>query len=279
MGPTEREVLRWLTAPQTWAGAAPAAMLVFAHPGDETIGVGGRLDQLAGALLVCVTDGVPRYPQPVEPEASASRAGAVRARAAELDRVVELAGIPPDKVQRLGLVEGEAAWHMPTLVDQLVELIIAWRPEVILTHAYEGGHPDHDTTALATHCARALLTRERGPVPTLVEMAGYHSDGLGGRRSGCFLPDPACPIAQAPLSAAQQDRKRRLMLAYATRPVELPELSLAVERFRIAPAYDFQEPPHSGRLYYEHAGRGIAGWQWRGLARSTLEPLGLRGPI
>jgi hypothetical protein len=44
--------------------------------------------------------------------------------------------------------------------------------------------------------------------------------------------------------------------------------------FRPAPDYDFSQPPHSGKLYYEHFDWGMSGERWRLFAagaRRTLE--------
>jgi hypothetical protein len=49
------------------------------------------------------------------------------------------------------------------------------------------------------------------------------------------------------------------------------------EKFRIAPSYDFRQPPHAGRLFYENFDWGIrSGAQWRALARAALTEPGLQ---
>ena len=55
----------------------------------------------------------------------------------------------------------------------------------------------------------------------------------------------------------------------------LEQFDLSTERFRIAPAYDFREPPHPGDLHYETLGWGIAGKDWRHKAADALARLGL----
>ena len=53
--------------------------------------------------------------------------------------------------------------RLEDLVDRCAGLIGALRPAVVITHAYEGGHPDHDTLALAVRlaCRRQLDQGER----------------------------------------------------------------------------------------------------------------------
>jgi hypothetical protein len=69
------------------------------------------------------------------------------------------------------------------------------------------------------------------------------------------------------------------MECYPTQRHVLGSFPLDVERFRVAPAYDFLQPPHDGRLYYERFRWGVSGAQWSELARSALQPAGLEGPL
>jgi hypothetical protein len=70
-------------------------------------------------------------------------------------------------------------------------------------------------------------------------------------------------------------RKQRMIDCFATQRWLLEQFDLSVERFRIAPAYDFREPPHSGALHYETLGWGIAGQAWRRAASEALAALAL----
>jgi N-acetylglucosamine malate deacetylase 2 len=54
----------------------------------------------------------------------------------------------------------------------LRDLLEQHRPEVIVTHSYEGGHPDHDACAFAVHHALELTRAQ--PVPVIVEASFYH---------------------------------------------------------------------------------------------------------
>jgi hypothetical protein len=50
---------------------------------------------------------------------------------------------------------------------------------------------------------------------------------------------------------------------------------LNTESFRIAPHYDFSEPPQEGVLHYEKSGDELNGRRWRRLAEEALRALGL----
>jgi hypothetical protein len=62
---------------------------------------------------------------------------------------------------------------------------------------------------------------------------------------------------------------------FATQRWLLEQFDLAVERFRLAPAYDFLQPPHPGELHYETLGWGITGEDWRRETADALHRLGL----
>jgi LmbE family N-acetylglucosaminyl deacetylase len=74
----------------------------------------------------------------------------------------------------------------------LVEIFLEHQAEVVLSHPYEGGHPDHDATAFAVHAACRLMARRVGGSPRIVEFACYHA-GEGSLRTGEFLPGSEVP--------------------------------------------------------------------------------------
>ena len=123
--------------------------VVVAHPDDETIGCGAQLARFRDLLLVHVTDGAPR--------SRADAADYATMRAAELAAVLDLAGIPRERTVALGVVDQEAALAMAAIARRLAEIFADFRPEIVLTHAYEGGHPDHDATCFAVHAAVELI--------------------------------------------------------------------------------------------------------------------------
>ena len=53
----------------------------------------------------------------------------------------------------------------------------------------------------------------------------------------------------------------------------LPEHVPDVERFRLAPRYDFTQPPHAGDLHYEQFGWELTPQRWRSLAAAALKEL------
>jgi N-acetylglucosamine malate deacetylase 2 len=263
------EFLRWLI--DGW-GRAPRLMVIVAHPDDETVGAGARLDRLRDASFVFVTDGAPRNLSDARSAGFENRREYASARRHELNNVFELAGIGVGRYRCLNLVDQESAFHMAQCTAKILEQVGDTEPEAILTHPYEGGHPDHDTTTLSVHLACRVLHREYGWAPAIFEMSSYHNSSHG-MRTATFLPWENAPPMTALLSPQEQEFKRRLLACYVSQTRTLQAFSTEVECFRIAPDYDFTQAPHDGPLYYEHFNWGVTGERWRELARRCLQEL------
>jgi LmbE family N-acetylglucosaminyl deacetylase len=246
-------------------------LVVAAHPDDETVGAGGLLPRMRRATVVTVTDGSPRNPMDAERAGCSCREEYARLRRQELLSSLAVAGIPPERTRALNLVDQEASLEMAYLTMHLLDLLKQLRPTAILTHAYEGGHPDHDATAFAVHAACA---RVQAP-PVVFEFASYHaaSHHEPVLNVGQFLPDRE-EIDTLQLSADARDRKRRMIECFPSQMHMLQHWPLDVERYREAPVYDFTRPPHEGALYYEHFDWGVTGERWRLLAGEALRTLG-----
>jgi LmbE family N-acetylglucosaminyl deacetylase len=53
--------------------------------------------------------------------------------------------------ETLGIPDQAASLGLAGLARRLAVQLAASGAEVVVTHAYEGGHPDHDATAFAVH--------------------------------------------------------------------------------------------------------------------------------
>jgi N-acetylglucosamine malate deacetylase 2 len=243
---------------------AQAVALVVAHPDDEVIGAGARLPLMANVTVVHVTDGAPRSMHDARAAGYDTRHDYARARSREAEASLALAGIPPEHVLALGVAE---------LARRLARFFGDRAIHVVLTHAYEGGHPDHDATAFAVHHAAGLIADAGGTEPAVLEMAGYHA-GPQGLVTHCFVPD-GDPGQTAELDPAAQALKRQMLACHVSQSRTLAQFGVEVERYRLAPRYDFAAPPHPGRLWYEQFDWGMTGARWRGLAGEALAELGL----
>jgi N-acetylglucosamine malate deacetylase 2 len=265
-------LLRWLEQPG--AELPPSVLIVAAHPDDEVIGASTLLMRIPELRLLHVTDGAPRDLRDAQAAGFAGWQDYAQARDTELAAALALAGIAADRAQVLDTPDQGASFRLAGLAETLATRCAALRPEVVVTHPYEGGHPDHDACAFAVHAACALLARRGSPVPAIVEMTSYHA-GPGGLVTSTFLERPGLEGATLTLDPAERSAKRRMVACFTTQQQVLAAFPIEVERFRLAPAYDFTRPPHAGRLFYENFEWGVDGARWRSLAHEALAALGL----
>jgi LmbE family N-acetylglucosaminyl deacetylase len=244
--------------------------VVVAHPDDETTGCSAALGP--GAAVVHVTDGAPRDPRFHTAAGFPSREAYAAARRAEKRAALAIAGVPEDLCVELGFPDQEAALDMPLVAARILAIVVAERPAFVLTHAYEGGHPDHDACAFATAAAVAAVARAGGDPPALMEFALYNRLG-GARRTFTFVPSAREIVHTRTLDPAERLRKRRMYACYASQRGVVASLPIRVERVRAAPPYDFTRPPHAGPRYYEMFSWGMTSARWAGLATAAHEAI------
>lgn len=243
--------------------------IVVAHPDDEVVGIGSHLGRLENVHLIHVTDGSPRSLEDARRTGYSTAREYAAARRLELLHALELARVPLSRTVELRVVDQQAALQLVRITRMLCRWFERLRPAMVLTHPYEGGHPDHDAVAFAVQSAGALVARP----PAVVEMAFYHWRGKK-EEAGDFLPGPST-VWSIPLEPLEVQRKQRLLACFATQTEVLKMFPADVERFRLAPPYDFKAPPHPGLLCYEAWKLGVTGERFRVLACQALRELGL----
>ena len=244
-------MLEVATAPQGMLVPKPKAILVFAHSDDEVIALGGRLCRFQNAHLVHITDSAPRNEQDSRAHGFASLEEYRNARANEVRRSLETADLHDVSYECLGIPDQEASLQLQQLTRRLFQTFHERRPGVIFTHPYEGGHPDHDACAFAVHQAVALLATHASQLPLIIECASYHAGPIG-METGCFLPHSSSGHEVVyQLSPEERQRKQALLECFTTQKEVLSCFKVEEERFRIAPEYDFRNPPHAGQVFYD----------------------------
>ena len=251
-------------------------LIVAAHPDDEVIGAGARLRSLADVVVLHVTDGAPRNLEDARASGHASREAYALARRQELLSALRLADVSADRALSLDCVDQQASLHIAELASAIASLIERSAPHIVLTHPYEGGHPDHDAAAASVHLALRLLSGRGCALPALLEFTSYHA--REGRLTPFeFLPSAADTERTIVLSHEDRTLKAVMLGCYVSQARTLAQFPVAIEKFRVAPAYDFTSAPHEGTLYYEQFDWGMTGARFRSLAARATQTLELDG--
>lgn len=270
---TVQETFENATAPQSAFAPMPRAMFVFAHPDDEVLALGARLGRFQTAHIVHVTDGAPRNQQDSRAYGFAALDEYRDARAGELRKALNMAGLPDAASECLEIPDQEASLQLLPLTRRILRLCLERRPEVLFTHSYEGGHPDHDACAFAVAHAVALLRLQGEKTPIVIEGTFYHA-GRNGIETGCFLPHPSeTQEVIYPLSPEERMRKRALLACFTTQQETLSCFKVEEERFRIAPEYNFRRPPHDGQVFYDRFPWGMTAQRFCELAAEAENAL------
>lgn len=267
-----QHILADATGPEGCLTPLPHALLLFAHPDDEVIGLGARLGRFGAAHFAHVTDGAPADERDSCAHGFSTLKAYREARSAEFAGALRLAGIPGASTQCFDFPDGQAAFDLCELTDRIGTLLHQLRPAVVFTHSYEGGHPDHDACAFAVQHACAALG-ERAPL--VIEAAGYHAHPAGsdhGFVCNTFLPGDT-PRKDYVLTPSERTRKAALLAAFATQWGTLRYFNTEGESFRIAPHHHFTQPPHAGPAWYDRYGWQITSARFCALARRASETL------
>jgi LmbE family N-acetylglucosaminyl deacetylase len=249
------------------------ALIIAAHPDDETIGAGSLLPIFRQLTIVHVTDGAPRNMEDAFRAGYHSRNDYAKERKNELLRALGLMGRESFDCRSLDYIDQESAFNLSEITEKMLNIIDEVRPDLVLSHSYEGGHPDHDSAAFGIHMAIRILKQGNGDAPSLIEYPSYNS------QSGCasflkFLPIPGFRELVKTLDLAELEKKRCMVESFISQKMFLKKFPLECERFRFAPRYDFNVPPHEGKLYYENYDWGVTGRTWRTLAKKACLRLG-----
>jgi LmbE family N-acetylglucosaminyl deacetylase len=237
--------------------------LLAAHPDDEVIGAGCTLAHLPGLMIAHATDGSPSNMVDARSCGFHSCEEYAQCRRQELHEALRVAGVSDRPMVEFSIPDQQVSWNLVGLTRQLITAIP--NRAVLLTHPYEGGHPDHDACAFAAQAA----CQER---PDLIraEFTSYHSD-RGSLRCGCFLSD--CAYEARALNDDDRRRKQQMFDCFVTQRETLQWFTIQDEHFRLAPEYDFSRPPHAGELFYERFEWGMSGQRFRELAREAWRDL------
>jgi LmbE family N-acetylglucosaminyl deacetylase len=143
--------------------------------------------------------------------------------------------------------------HLDEAAASLKATIERASPNALLTCAYEGGHPDHDSCNFLV----SQIATKAG-IPTW-EMPLYHR--LRGKEEWqVFLAQDGSEVSLEP-NFSEIKRKQQMIAAYSSQSDTLKQFTSPLERFRplTAGRYDYFHPPHEGQLNYEAWGWPVSG--------------------
>lgn len=268
---TPIECLDWLCNVSPSDAARFSVTVVAAHPDDDIIGAGVRLSKLRRATVLFLTDGSPRNMRDVRAAGFAGTRQYAEARLSEALAALSLCGLSPAEVLTLGSPDQQAAHNLSFLSQSTASILDRLASDIVLTHAYEGGHPDHDSAAFCVHAASALLQQAGSKPPcALVEFTSYHARGSG-IESGRFLPNGGA-VKILRLAPDEQRLKQEMFARHRTQRQVLAQFSISTESFRLAPNYDFTNAPDAP-IYYDRFDWGLKSPEWNALASTAIHAL------
>ena len=236
-------------------------LIAVAHADDEALGCFSQLlNDGDDVHILHATDSTPLDPRYAlkngYPDVDAYRAG----RRREMLEALAVTGLDPARHWRaLPFADQDA----PNRIAEIRRAVAAYQADRIYTHAYEGGHPDHDALAFAVSGIQADQAAEVWEFPL------YHASPEGELPTvNHFLDGEASTVVR--LTPAQLDHKRRTLACFRSQKRVLDNFdTLDIEQFRPQKAYDFDAPPHAGPLYYEIRRHGWTWPAWRAAIQAT----------
>jgi LmbE family N-acetylglucosaminyl deacetylase len=233
-------------------------LVLVAHPDDECLAFGALLQRMREPLVVFATNGSPADPYFWRKYDSREAYAALRQQealnslhVAGVKDVLFLADMPGGG----HLVDQELFRNLRGAYEMLADIIARRMVTALLTLAYEGGHPDHDScSVLAAQLARLAS------IPCW-EAALYHRNADGSGSFQEFVQGSDDSVDVVP-TEVEQERKREMCAAYSSQGDFLQRFDVAREIVRPQLAYDYSRPPHEGKTNYEK-------WEWKMTAQEV----------
>lgn len=252
--------------------------VIVAHPSDEVVGAGCLISKLVDVSILHVTDGAPCDMEYARIAGFDDREDYAAVRKHECISALAIANVPADRIVDLQLTDQCALNYLADLSKRITSFIQESGADIVVTHPYEGGHPDHDATAFATHAALRLLKDNGLRPPALFEMA-LHPGKDGKAKVPEFLPGHESETTTLLLDERATALKQRMFECFQSQRESLSVSPFGPEKFRQPEDYDFTVPPNGGSLYYETFDWAPSWDEWQSRAQQALADLFPRNAI
>src|SRR6185503_1743852 len=187
--------------------------VIVAHPADEVVGAGCLISKLVDVSVLHVTDGAPPDMQDAKAAGFDNLQDYALARKEECLAALSIANVPGDRVVDFGVADQSAAHCLTELTKRIATFLQQTGANIVLTHPYEGAHPDHDATAFATHAALRLMKKNGFRPPVLFEMALHPSSDWKAKVPE-FLPGADGETTTLMLDERAQELKQRMFACF-----------------------------------------------------------------
>jgi LmbE family N-acetylglucosaminyl deacetylase len=222
-----------------------STLVLVAHPDDESVGCGILLQRVKdasvllstdGASILLCTDGAPARARPWYTRTFHNREKYARRRLAEVRAASNVVGVR--KLITTGIQDQMLYRSLDRAAAIIARYVIENRPDSILSHAFEAGHPDHDCCAfLARWAGRKFslpvweMPLYYRPTPSSPLIYQQFLRSIGNETSFCPAPDEL--------------RRKELMLSqHRSQAAVISEFNKTRELFRPQPPYDFSVNPN-----------------------------------
>lgn len=246
--------------------------VIVAHPADEVVGAGCLISKLVYVTVLHVTDGAPGDMEDAKAAGFKERKKYAAARKQECISALAIANVPEDRIVEFEVTDHCASNYLAELTKRITTFLQQSAADIVVTHPYEGGHPDHDATAFATHAALRLMKRNGFQAPALFEMA-LHPSKDSKAKVPEFLPGRERETTTLLLDERATALKQRMFACFESQRESLEASPFGPERFRQPVAYDFTTPPQAGELHYESFDWAPRSAEWQSLACKALADL------
>ncbi len=255
-------------------------LILVAHPDDETLACGGLLQRAVAPMVVFATDGTPGGYGLERTFGSLKAYTELRLQ----EGARALGHIPHCSFQWLTRADGSYVGDqhlfedLPDAAIFLCEITRSFSPDAIVSHAYEGGHIDHDSCSfLAMHFAAAFSLKR-------FEFPLYWTDEKGKSIQQQFRDmspkdapgrSEATPadVLELQLSEAEIECKNKMRAEYKTQSGTVASFAPGIERFRpaVTTSSSFRIAQCRSYLFQEQRPRFYHTYRHRLSAKSLLK--------